>query len=107
MTPRSHTEYRITERLIKYVYVHSLKEATSFKFTHMQRCFFVRLVTCEIIQSDYIYHIGRSKSVHLFVCVRRVNNNNRLLTEREGRTGEYWPEVVAVRTEQFSNAYGR
>ena len=24
---------------------------------------------------------------------------NRLLTEREGRTGEYWPEVVAVRTE--------
>ena len=26
-------------------------------------------------------------------------NNNLLLTEREGRTGEYWPEVVAVRTE--------
>jgi len=25
-------------------------------------------------------------------------NNNLLLTEREGRTGEYWPEVVAVRT---------
>ena len=25
---------------------------------------------------------------------------NRLLTKREGRTGEYWPEVVAVRTEQ-------
>ena len=24
--------------------------------------------------------------------------NNFLLTEREGRTGEYWPEVVAVRT---------
>ena len=28
---------------------------------------------------------------------------NLLLTEREGRTGEYWPEVVAVRTEgQYS-----
>ena len=27
-------------------------------------------------------------------------NNNPLLTEREGRTGEYWPEVVAVRTER-------
>ena len=27
-------------------------------------------------------------------------NINRLLTKREGRTGEYWPEVVAVRTEQ-------
>ena len=28
-------------------------------------------------------------------------NNNRLLylTEREGRTGEYWPEVVVVRSE--------
>ena len=27
-------------------------------------------------------------------------NSNRLLTEREGRTGEYWPEVVAVWTER-------
>ena len=26
-------------------------------------------------------------------------NINLLLTERKGRTGEYWPEVVAVRTE--------
>ena len=26
--------------------------------------------------------------------------NNLLLTEREGRTGEYWPEVVAVRTQR-------
>ena len=25
---------------------------------------------------------------------------NLLLTEREGRSGEYWPEVVAVRTER-------
>ena len=29
-----------------------------------------------------------------------VGNINLLLTEREGRTGEYWPEVVAVRTER-------
>ena len=29
-----------------------------------------------------------------------LNYNNLLLTEREGRTGEYWPEVVAVRTER-------
>ena len=27
-------------------------------------------------------------------------NTKLLLTEREGRTGEYWPEVVAVRTER-------
>ena len=29
-----------------------------------------------------------------------MSNINLLLTEREGRTGEYWPEVVAVRTER-------
>ena len=28
------------------------------------------------------------------------NNNNRLLTEREGHTEEYRPEVVAIRTER-------
>ena len=28
------------------------------------------------------------------------NDTNLLLTEREGRTGEYWPEVVTVRTER-------
>ena len=27
-----------------------------------------------------------------------MSNNNLLLTEREGRTGEYWPEVMAVQT---------
>ena len=32
--------------------------------------------------------------------VQKVVNINLLLTEREGRTGEYWPEVVAVRTER-------
>jgi len=31
---------------------------------------------------------------------RLQRSNNLLLTEREGRTGEYWPEVVAVRTER-------
>ena len=29
---------------------------------------------------------------------RQSDNNNRLLTECEGRTGEYWPKVVAVQT---------
>jgi len=28
-----------------------------------------------------------------------TSNINLLLTEREGRTGEYWPEVLVVRTE--------
>ena len=31
---------------------------------------------------------------------KRSKTTNFLLTEREGRTGEYWPEVVAVRTER-------
>ena len=31
---------------------------------------------------------------------RKIVYTNRLLTEREGRTGEYWPEVVVVRTER-------
>ena len=35
---------------------------------------------------------------------RRTNNDesfsNLLPTEREGHTGEYWPEVVTVRTER-------
>ena len=29
-----------------------------------------------------------------------VGSINLLLTQREGRTGEYWPEVVEVRTER-------
>ena len=37
-------------------------------------------------------------------CVRSVLTTsvkiNLLLTKREGRTGKYWPEVVAVRTER-------
>ena len=36
-----------------------------------------------------------------FLLFRKMKSNtNLLLTEREGRTGEYWPEVVAVRTER-------
>ena len=35
-------------------------------------------------------------------------NTNLLLTEREGRTGEYWPEVVAKTTEgQYSPVRSR
>ena len=32
-------------------------------------------------------------------------NSNLLLTEREGRTGEYWPEVVAVRHKTTEGQY--
>ena len=40
-----------------------------------------------------------SHAQFLFIFGQCVDNNL-LLTEREGRTGEYWPEVVAVRTER-------
>ena len=32
-------------------------------------------------------------------AILKFANINLLLTERGGRTGEYWPEVVTVRTE--------
>ena len=38
--------------------------------------------------------------IHTTVLSNVLCNTNLLLTEREGRTGEYWPEVVAVRTER-------
>ena len=33
-------------------------------------------------------------------------NINLLITEREGRTGEYWPEVVALRAERTKTTEG-
>ena len=38
--------------------------------------------------------------VAFLTLILDCNYTNLLLTEREGRTGEYWPEVVAVRTER-------
>ena len=40
------------------------------------------------------------KTITWIPTSRRVEKFNLLLTEREGRTGEYWPKVVAVRTER-------
>ena len=43
---------------------------------------------------------GVASSPKFSTCVYlRVRLARALLTEREGRTGEYWPEVVTVRTE--------
>ena len=43
----------------------------------------------------HVYHRNLQKLV-----APLINTGGALLTEREGRTGEYWPEVVAVRTER-------
>ena len=48
----------------------------------------------------------RSAKAYCLLClcngkyINAQNVNTTLLTECEGRTGEYWPEVVAVRTER-------
>lgn len=54
--------------------------------------------TCaSIVLWDSPYYFGKGKKSHL--CGPHVNNINFLLTEPEGRTGEYWTEVVTERTE--------
>lgn len=47
----------------------------------------------ECIHNGFFQYVWHHLSIIWF-------NNNLLLTEREGRTGEYWPEVVTVRTER-------
>ena len=53
-----------------------------------------------LITSELTKLTNQSVRKALFTCVIYTNNNNTnlLQTEREGRTGKYWPEVVAVRT---------
>ena len=40
--------------------------------------------------------LGRVNLQHMYTRL----DINLLLTEREGRSGEYWPKLVAVRTER-------
>ena len=49
-------------------------------------CFQLSVEYCEDFELAYYYF-------YFFIII-----TNLLLTEREGRTGEYWPEVVTVRT---------
>ena len=53
--------------------------------------------------STLTYYSFFSTFIYIIILtagLREQAINNVLLTEREGRTGEYWPEVVAVRTER-------
>ena len=51
--------------------------------------------------SNHLTDINLLVSTFEFSSVMATTfNTNLLLTVREGRTGEYWPEVVAVRTER-------
>ena len=46
------------------------------------------------------YILRKVLSIKVVQLAEGPKKFNLLLTEREGRTGEYWPEVVAVRTER-------
>ena len=54
----------------------------------------------------FVWYFRVSRAVSVVVSLVMVSLRrylwfiNLLLTEREGRTGEYWPEVVTVRTER-------
>ena len=52
-----------------------------------------------------VFSISVGSNFRTFWLAPVTWNINLLLTEREGRTGEYWPEVVAVRTEQTEGQY--
>ena len=49
---------------------------------------------------SFIYFLGR----YLLFIYYLLFITNLLLTEREGRNGEYWPEVLAVGTERSYHA---
>ena len=56
------------------------------------------LYTTQFIRHNLINQLRNRKH---FPCFYRVRIT--LLTEREGRTGEYWPEVVTVRKRPRAN----
>ena len=58
----------------------------------------VSRTTIKKIGHSAFYRYMMGQSYHVYTSTG--TNNNLLLTEREGRYGEYWPEVVAVRTER-------
>lgn len=65
-------------------------------------CFF-SLMEPNLFLGDSLFN--RESFVFNELRIRRTNNDesfsNLLPTEREGHTGEYWPEVVTVRTERW------
>ena len=62
-------------------------------------CFLLRYELKVLVpeQPCYCIKLNEEKLINLLVISL---NTNRLLTERECRSGEYWPEVMAVWTER-------
>ena len=53
-----------------------------------------------LFMGDFVDRGFYSVETFLLLLALKVSNNNLLLTQREGRTGEYWPEVVTVGIER-------
>ena len=62
-------------------------------YDHRSFLFFFFFRVIKFGMFTYVAHFDRKVEIYMAT-------NNLLLTEREGRTGEYWPEVVTVRTER-------
>ena len=57
--------------------------------------------------SLFVFLWTEANSLHTALSRSLPYNNNLLLTECEGRTGEYWPEVVAVRPVRTKTTEGQ
>ena len=74
------------------------------RWTFLERTSFIRKILGreEVIMTSFAFENNPRISLDCKVVPLRYReyNINLLLTERESRTGEYWPEVVAIRTER-------
>ena len=59
------------------------------------------------LSSLFVFLWTETNSLHTALSRSLPYNNNLLLTECEGRTGEYWPEVVAVRPVRTKTTEGQ
>ena len=58
---------------------------------------------CVFMDLDFVSvhkHAKKELGQYPVILTSRLVNNPYILTERKGGTEEYWPEVVAVRTER-------
>ena len=70
-----------------------------FKTRHSCSAILLGKTMRRLNQTSRTYSFESTKISIWFGACKMRRLNQALLTEREGRTGEYWPEVVTVRTE--------
>ena len=64
---------------------------------------FSRLLNPDSVVNSNLRRVSLVQGENSIVAIK---NTNFLLTEREGRTGEYWPEVVAAVLDPYKNDRG-